>query len=195
VILLFVGRIAEQKGLTYLIQSLPALRSRTSMPFELRVVGDGPLRADMEALAESLGVSDCVYFTGWVPQSQVRDWLQKADIFVLPSLMEGLSIALLQAMACGLPVVTSDAVGNREVVGNGQNGFLVPVRDVRVWVEALATLIEDRKLRWRMGRRSRELVAKYDWHAVSRAYLQLFEMHVAKDEAIIHPEKCESLGR
>ena len=91
--------------------------------------------------------------------------------------------------------VTSDAVGNREIVSDGENGFQVPTRDIQAWVEALTTLIEDRKLRQRMGRRSRELVTKYDWYAVSRAYLQLFEIYAAKDKAVIHAEKCESLGR
>lgn len=182
VVMVFVGRIAEQKGLAYLIQSLPALRSRVSTPFVLNVVGDGPLRPNMEALAESLGVSDCVHFSGWVSQSQVRDWLQRADIFVLPSLMEGLSIALLQAMACGLPVVTGNVMGNREVVRNGQNGFLVPTCDTRAWVEALAPVIEGRELRLQMGRRSRELIAEYDWYTISRTYLQILEASAARAE-------------
>jgi len=177
VTLIFVGRIAEQKGLTHLIRCLPLLRSSTSTPFELKVVGDGPLRVDIEVLAERLGVSDCVHFSGWVSQSQVRDWLQEAAIFVLPSLMEGLSVALLQAMACGLPVVTSDVVGNREVVEHGWNGFQVPVYDTQAWVDALATLIGDQELRSQMAQRSRKLATDYDWHKISRKYLELLKMH------------------
>jgi glycosyltransferase involved in cell wall biosynthesis len=195
VTLIFVGRVAEQKGLTYLIRSLPALRGRTSVPFELVVVGDGPLRADMEALAESLKVADRVRFTGWVTQSQVRDYLQRADVFVLPSLMEGLSIALLQAMACGLPVITSDAVGNRDIVHNGQNGYVVPAGDVEACVGALVNLVEDRDSRQRMGQCSRQLVKRYDWHAIGRQYLQLLEMCAGKGDTIVGLEEAVDFGR
>jgi glycosyltransferase involved in cell wall biosynthesis len=177
---IFVGRIAEQKGLAYLIQALPLLRQRTRIPFELQVVGDGPLRHELETLASQLGVSDCIQWTGWVPQSQVRDWLREADAFVLPSLMEGHSIALLQAMGCGLPVVTSDAVGNRDVVHVGENGFLVRMRDVEAWADTLAALIENRELRERMGKCSREMVDSYDWRVITEKYLRTYETCIVR---------------
>jgi len=183
--ILFVGRIVEQKGLAYLLQGVRLLLDRVGPRFTVRIVGDGPLRADMEALVDELGTADRVEFTGWVPVEQVRTFLQTADVFVLPSLMEGLSIALLQAMSCGLPVVVTDALGNNELVRAGENGFLVPVGDAAALSQALAVLVQDEDTRARMGRYAREVAAGYDWHTISARYLDLFRQaidHAQPDE-------------
>ena len=181
---LFVGRIVEQKGLAYLLRSVRPLLEQVGPRFRIRIVGDGPLRADMEALVEELGIGDQIEFTGWVPVARVREFLQAADVFVLPSLMEGLSIALLQAMSCGLPVVATDAMGNNELVRAGDNGLLVPVGDAAALARALATLIEDQDTRARMGLCSREIAADYDWHTISTRYLSLFRQAVGPDPTI-----------
>ncbi|MGC9357942.1 MAG: glycosyltransferase family 4 protein [Anaerolineae bacterium] len=175
--LVFVGRIVKQKGLSYLIRGLPELRRRVSKSFKLNIVGDGPLRPELESLVAELGVGDCVNFVGWVSQEEVRRYLHEADIFVLPSLMEGLSIALLQAMASGLPLVTSDAVGNRDVVHHDENGFVVPARDVGALIAALAVLVDDADLQKRMGEASLRLSEPYDWSVISQTYFQLLKRH------------------
>ncbi len=174
VVLIFVGRVAEQKGLKYLLKSLTHVMELTERPFELRIVGDGPLQDEMKALARSLGIREKVRFIGWVSQDEVVRQLREGDIFVLPSLIEGLSIAMLQAMACGLPVVATDTQGNNELVRPGENGLLVPVGDTQALARALFALIDDEALREAMGRRSRAIAARYDWDTISRAYLDLF---------------------
>jgi glycosyltransferase involved in cell wall biosynthesis len=95
---------------------------------------------------------------GW--QENIAEVLRKADVVCLPSYREGLPKSLLEAAACGLPIVTTDAVGCREVVEDGSNGFLVPIRNVKTLANALRSLIEDADLRRSMGHRSRLLAEK-----------------------------------
>jgi len=122
-----------------------------------------------------LGVSDLVHFTGWVGQEDVRDWLRGSDVFVLPSIMEGLSIALLQAMASGLPLIASTAVGNREVIRDGYNGLSVPPQDTDALADALVMLIGHSGIRREMGERGEEMATQYDWRVIAQSYLQILE--------------------
>jgi len=174
VAILFVGRLAEQKGLRYLLQTLPLLHESAETPFELRILGDGPQRQEMESMVERMRLTNLVHFVGWVPSEEVKAYLQDSDIFVLPSLIEGLPISVLEAMACGLPVVTTDTRGNNELVRSGENGFLVPVGDVESLATSLRVLIADLSLRKAMGERGRLVAAEHDWGVISRSYLALY---------------------
>jgi glycosyltransferase involved in cell wall biosynthesis len=150
-----VGRFVEPKGYTYLLDALAKIRTQISDAKAL-LVGDGALRQPMEEKARELGLSDTVVFTG--TRRDVPQVLALLDVFVLPSLWEGLPIALLEAMAAGLPVVATAVGGTPEVVVDGVTGILVPPRDPDALAEAILTLLHDPDLRRKMGQAGRERV-------------------------------------
>lgn len=124
----------------------------------LRIVGDGPDRQHLRFTVADLGLDDHVTLVGARSPDQVLDELRAADLFLHTSTSEGISNAVLEAMACGLPVVTTDAGGMGEAVRDGVDGFVVAVRDHRSCARALGRLAADAPLRARMGRSGRQRV-------------------------------------
>ena len=104
----------------------------------LVIVGDGPVRPQVEALVDELGLREVVWLAG--ERSDVPALMQGMDVFVLPSLAEGISNTVLEAMASGLPVIASDVGGNPELVDAGVTGFLVPPADTEAWADAMRRL-------------------------------------------------------
>jgi glycosyltransferase involved in cell wall biosynthesis len=132
--------LSEKKGQADLLEA--AARVMEYVPgVRLRLVGDGPLRAALEARASALGIHDRVDFAGAIPDG-VRT-LADMDVFVLPSHMEGMSNSLLEAHAAGLPVVATDVGGNREVTQDGATGYIVPPRDPMALADAILRMIKD----------------------------------------------------
>lgn len=153
-----VGRLVDPKGHGHLLDALAKVRSQIAGVKAL-LVGDGTLRTEMERRAEALGLSDTVIFTGI--RRDVPEVLALLDVFVLPSLWEGLPIALLEAMAAGLPVVATRVGGVPEVVVEGETGLLVPPRDPEALAQAILTLLRDPDLRQAMGQAGRERVREH----------------------------------
>ena len=157
--LLYVGRLAAMKGLPILMESLASLRSRYP-DLVLTVVGGGPERSALEDQAARLGVGKNVRFVGYRSQAEVRDEMQEADVFVLPSFAEGVPVVLMEAMASGVPVVATGIAGVAELVEDGVSGYLVSPGDPIPLVEAVEKLIEDPALRSRFGAAGRARVEK-----------------------------------
>jgi sugar transferase (PEP-CTERM/EpsH1 system associated) len=153
-----VGRFVEPKGYSYLLEAMVELRKQNSNIRAL-LVGDGSLRLAMEEKAETLDLPDILVFTGI--RRDVPMILALLDVFVLPSLWEGLPIALLEAMAAGLPVVATRVGGVPEVVVDGVTGFLVPPRDPQALADAILRLLRDPDLRRRMGEAGHARVAEH----------------------------------
>jgi glycosyltransferase involved in cell wall biosynthesis len=169
--LLFVGRLAKQKGLDVLLDALHLLPNAA---WRLRIVGDGPERAALENQATHHGMANRVIFHGWAQRDELAELYRGSDVFVFPSNDEGMPNVLLEALACGLPVVATRVAGNEELISL-ENGFLVPPRDPTAFAAALAPLINEPALRVRLGKRSRELaVEKYAWSTAARAYEAIF---------------------
>ncbi len=145
----FVGRLHPQKGLQYLLEAAARLRMQSPVDFHLLLVGEGKLRSDLETHAAALGIADITIFTG--ARTDIPDVLAELDIFVFPSLWEGLSLALLEAMAAGLPVVTTHVGGNPEIVVEGKTGFMVAPANSAALVEKLLCLLDSRALCVQMG--------------------------------------------
>jgi glycosyltransferase involved in cell wall biosynthesis len=122
----------------------------------LDIVGDGPSRQDLEALRASLGLESRVTFHGY--REDVTSFLSAADAFVLSSISEGVSIALLEAMASGLPAIATDVGGNREVIVNGVTGLLTAAGSAEGLADAIVRVESDPGLLERMGRASRQRV-------------------------------------
>ncbi len=142
------ARLAPMKGLTYLIEAVAEL-DRRGMPCDLKIAGDGPSRDELISLTARLGLSERVTFLG--QQEDMPSFYRSIDIFALPSLAEGLPLSLLEAMATGLPVVSTTLSGIREVVESGLTGLLVPPRSSYALANALESLVRSKALCGAMG--------------------------------------------
>ncbi|WP_428564570.1 MAG: glycosyltransferase family 4 protein [Solidesulfovibrio sp. DCME] len=168
----FVGRLVRQKGLDILLEALSRLPRQAC--FEVAIIGDGPLRAELTAMAARLGLAGSVRFLGWASRDDMPDLLRRADAFVFPSRDEGMPNAVLEAMASGLAVAATAIAGNEELVEDGRTGYLVAPEDVAALAGVLTRLAGDRNLCWRLGRAGREKVVQgYSWRAVAEAYAAL----------------------
>ncbi len=135
--LVSVGRLAEQKGQLLLVEAAARLRERVP-DFELILVGDGPLRDELEARIARLGLEDRVRITGFLDNQAVRRELEAARALVLPSFAEGLPVVIMEALALGRPVIATFIAGVPELVEPGQSGWLVPAGAVEPLIEAMA---------------------------------------------------------
>jgi len=172
--LVFVGRLHEQKGLDVLLRAFRQLMGHfPDRHLRLQLLGDGPLRGELVALAAELQIADQVDFMGMT--DRVFEYLQGGDIFVLPSRAEGHSNALLEAMACGLPVVVSDIAANLEVVEGGLNGLVFAVDSPNSLADVLTQLLEGHELRNRLGLAARQTVeAQYSLDHIADGYVALY---------------------
>lgn len=152
-----VGRLNPVKDQAGLIRAFRLLQ-RERPDTALVLVGDGPVRGELEALAAAEGVAARVRFLG--DRGDVAALLPGLDVFTLPSLSEGYSVALLEACAAALPIVATDVGGNAEIVAEGGNGCLVPARDPAALAAALAALLRDPVRAEAMGRAGRERVLR-----------------------------------
>jgi glycosyltransferase involved in cell wall biosynthesis len=148
--LLFVGRLAAVKGVPVLLEALVEAR-RDNPDLRLSLIGDGPERAELQAEAQALGLGDAVNFLGYRSQSEVADMLAKVDALVLPSFAEGVPVVLMEAMAAGLPVVTTRIAGIPELVEDSVSGHLVPPGDVSALSDALRDVLADPDRAAQMG--------------------------------------------
>jgi len=173
--LVFVGRLQRQKGLDLLLQAVARLkRARPSLAWMLWVFGDGPCRSEYEILASELGIAERVHFQGQVPDVPAR--LVDVDIFVLPSRAEGMSNALLEAMAAGLPCVATRINGNIGLIQDGSNGLLVPPEDPEALAGALESLLDSQALRERLAQGARSLILRrYTIGSVADQYVSLYK--------------------
>jgi glycosyltransferase involved in cell wall biosynthesis len=168
------ARLHRQKAHAVLLGAVRQLRDEGAPPFCVLLVGDGPERAPLEELAVRLGVRPEVLFIG--ARTDVPQVLAESDAFVLSSDYEGTSLAILEAMAAGLPVVATDVGSNRSVVEEGEAGLIVPKRDPAALAAAMARLLGDREAAREMGRRGRAVVrARYGIEQAARATLELFD--------------------
>src|SRR5688572_7951753 len=159
--LLFVGRLVERKGAAYVIRAVAEL-AEAGRDVRLVIVGDGPDRAALTALAESLAVGDRVEFTGALSPMEVRDRYRAGGVFVMPAVtdwkgeQEGFGMVLVEAMAFGLPVVATRSGGIPDIVRDGETGLLVPERDVGALTRGIAQLLDNGDLATRLAEAARD---------------------------------------
>jgi len=148
------GRLDPQKGHVFLLEAIAKVR--VTCPVKCVILGGGPLQDELAKTAYSLGLSGAVYFAG--EQTDMPGWLSALDIYVQPSLWEGLPNALLEAMALGLPVVASRVDGIPEVVRNDVSGLLCEPKDSQALMVAIQDLVMDEGLRRRLGEGAKQVV-------------------------------------
>ena len=164
-LILGVGRLVEKKGFNYLIHACSILKKR-GLDFGCEIIGKGALCEPLEALTHALDVADRVELVGPKPQEGVLDAYKRAAIFALPCVIgsdgnrDGLPTVLLEAMATGLPVVSTSLTGVPEIIDHAENGLLVEPGDPVALADALARLLQDRSLRSKMGIAARRKVER-----------------------------------
>jgi glycosyltransferase involved in cell wall biosynthesis len=154
-----VGRLCSDKAQAGLLIAFSRLKQRHPKA-RLRLVGDGPDRAELESLAQSLGIAAETVFLGRLPENETLKEISKAGIFVLPSFWEGLPVAIMEAMALGIPVVTSRIAGVPELVLDGENGLLFAPANWEELARQLERLLKEPALGKRLARVARESVRK-----------------------------------
>ncbi|HEU4643494.1 MAG TPA: glycosyltransferase [Gemmatimonadaceae bacterium] len=183
-----IARLIEKKGIEYAIRAVAALRAQ-GLQVEYRVIGEGPLQAELEGLIVELGAGSYVHLLGSRTQDAVRAELMASHIFLAPSVtaangdMEGIPVSLMEAMATGMPVISTRHSGIPELVEDGVSGFLVPERDVPALSDILAHLARNR-VRWReLAHRAREAVLR-DFDAAHQCdrLVELLGGPAARDE-------------
>ena len=171
-LLVACGRLTEQKGFPHLIEALARVRRVT--PAELWIIGEGKQRQYLENKIQQLGLTNCVRLLGF--QNNPYKYMAAADVFVLSSLFEGFGNVIVEAMACGAPVVATDCpYGPREIIENSVSGLLVPPANVEALSEAIVRVLKDRELKQKLSQNGKERSQDFHAKAIAIAYGELFE--------------------
>ena len=150
-----IGRLVAEKGLEYLLEGIPEVFRRFPQA-KVLLVGDGPLKTHLERRVTSLGLKGKVIFTGF--RSDIREILSCLDILILPSLLEGFPMIILEAMAMAKPIIASDIPGIREQIEDGKTGLLVPAKDSNALATAILKILADNKAAENIGLAARQTV-------------------------------------
>ena len=172
--LLCVARLIERKGQQHLIEAVSQLIGQ-GLPLRLDLIGTGDAQAANMSLVQERGLQDHVHFSGYVPREAIAAEYAAAHIFVLPSFNEGMSVATLEAMAAGLPVIVTRTGGTLELVEEGGTGLTFDWADIETLTAHIRRLVTDRALIRQMGMASRTRAARFAWETAAARYVKLFE--------------------
>jgi glycosyltransferase involved in cell wall biosynthesis len=164
------GRLAEAKNYPLLIDALARLRAR--VPARLFILGAGELESELRALVRSRHLDDAVVFGGF--QRNPWKYMARADVFVLTSHYEGFGNVLVEAMACGTPVIATSSPGTREIITDGVDGLLVDRHDAGEVAAAIERVLSDSPLRARLAAAGQERAKQFALPAIVATYNQLF---------------------
>lgn len=166
-VILFVGRLAvKRKGFKYLLRAMPFIKQKIG-DVKLVVVGGGPLRKKYEKQTKAMELDDAVIFVGSVKKEDLPYYYSSADLFVLPSIQEGLGLVILEAMACKTPVIASCVGGVPEIIRNGYSGILVPPRNAKKLADEIIKLLKDKEKAKLLAMNGYEFVREnYEWNAL-----------------------------
>lgn len=174
--ILFVGRLHRQKNLPFLLEQLAQLHAAEPGAWRLSLAGNGEERPALEQCVQRLNLASVIRWLGWQKdKARLLGLYQQADVVVNPSFYEGMPNVVLEAMACGLPVVASDVPGNNTLVRPGETGFLFALNDATALRTALRQIREQPALARTLGGNARsQVLGKFSWTHVAQSYLELF---------------------
>lgn len=181
-ILLYVGRLSEKKGIKYLISAMPEILSNHPKA-GLLIVGDGELREELEEQVASLNLLDCsIVFAGSIANIHLPSYYASADVFISPSIvaksgdMEGLPVTLMEAMSSGIPVVTTALEGTLDLIEDRESGVLVEPSNSALIAEKVSELLDSPETRKEIGLRARALIIEsFSWEQIAKKYADLME--------------------
>ena len=177
-VIVAIGRLHPQKGHEYLLRAarkiIPRMRN-----LKFLIVGDGPMKDSLESLSERLGIKENVIFTG--KRDDVKNILYLSDISVVSSIREGFSNVVLESMACSKPVVATDVGGNKEIIIDRANGFIVPSRDEDARADRILTLAGNEELTGKMGLAAKEAVKNFSLSQMAYKTEKLYEELMDKE--------------
>ena len=174
--IIYVGRLAYGKGLQDLIESMKMVVAKRPSS-KLVIIGKGPLLRRLIGRTNELCLRNNVEFRGFVSHSELPFQYKRASVFVMPSYYEGMPTAILEAMACGLPVVATSVHGNVDVVKNGITGILVPPKKPVELARAILYLFDHPDLKYKLGKRAQILVKeRFTWNMVARRTLDAYNI-------------------
>lgn len=168
-----VSRVTPRKGIRFLVQAMKVLTEKMSQA-HLTVIGEGNELDSLKNLARALDIEKNVSFLGLVAHEKLAEQYAAADVFVLPSLNEGMSNTMLEALASGLPIVATDTGGTKELVTEGENGFVVKMKDYVDLAEKIEKIAQNKDLQNSMAAQSRIRAEKMSWKNVAKAYMQKY---------------------
>ncbi|MCD6099243.1 MAG: glycosyltransferase family 4 protein, partial [Candidatus Marinimicrobia bacterium] len=172
--ILTVGRLIKRRGVDYLIKAMP--RILKGFPdTQLNIVGEGPRKKILEKIAERLDIRENVFFYNYVHTEKLIELYRNCTVFCHLLFAGGWNQPALEAMATGRPVICTNAPHN-SMVENGETGFLVPFGDVNLLAEKILTLLEDKELAERMGKKGRRKVEnEYNWNKIAEEYYKVMK--------------------
>lgn len=180
--ILCVSRLTPRKGIQYLVEAVDLLLTKNpEQKIELWIAGEGNATESLKQQVSELKREKNIKFFGLVKHSDLRQFYQTADIFCLPSLNEGMSNTMLEALASGMPIVATVTGGTEELVSDGENGFYVKQKSAEDLAEKLETLIRDASLRKQFGEKSRMRAEKMSWNNVASAYHEVYQKSIEKN--------------
>jgi glycosyltransferase involved in cell wall biosynthesis len=177
--IVYMGRLSREKDVDKVLEAYAHIRALKGKDVRLVIIGDGPRREELEGRAAELGIAEGVTFTGFLRGKELADELRRHDVFVTASKSENMPVSVLEAMASGLPVVAVAALGMREIVREGVNGFLAPPDDTQSIAEHLLKIISDPILRKKFALASSELALLHDPALIATRHEELY-MNLAK---------------
>lgn len=166
--IIFAGRLSKEKG----VDTLVKIAKMLPPDMHLVVLGSGPEEEKIRHVAK---LQNNVHFLGYQPKEKTIPLIRGSDILIQPSLAEGISTTILEAMACGAVVIASHIGGNTELIDNGSTGFLIDPRDSKQFVSKITEIISERNLLRRIADGAMATVSKYDWDHVGKLYLDIYE--------------------
>jgi len=169
--LLTVSRLIKRKRVDILIKAVRRAKELGN-DVTLNIAGEGNLDGSLRKLSRELDISDRIFFLGRIPAEKMPEIYRDNDVFVMSSAHEGMSNAMLEAMASGLPIITTDCEGVEELIAD--NGIVVGRPDAELFAEAFKTLANDEKSYKRMSTAAREQAQKLDWKSIARQYLDCY---------------------
>jgi glycosyltransferase involved in cell wall biosynthesis len=166
-IILNVGRMIPEKGQKYLIESFSKIENNN---WKIVILGDGPLYEALQEKAKELNLSEKVIMIGSV--KNIDKWLAKSSIFAFPSISEGFPNALVEGMSSGLPCISFDCdTGPRDIIHDGENGYLIPLKDIDIFSERLEILMNNENLRIEIGEKATEIQNSLEINNITNRFL------------------------
>ena len=180
-LILYMGQLIPRKGIEYLLFGYKKLKEEYN-DVGLAIVGSGPLKEELMKLCQTEDIKD-VYFLGFIQQKELPMYYSIADLFVLPSLRETFGLVINEAMACGLPAVITKVAGAKDLIIQGENGFIVDEANVEQLYSAMRKVILNEKLARKMGKKSLEIIEnRYNINQAVNGFVSAIEYAIHRHD-------------